>query len=110
MTRDVFARATQSILGRLGKDALLRGAPAGKAHIEHGVEVYERTGDHEGAFARSVATIESVYGPASGDVLVILGSSDGSYTGDPIATYKVQSLVSDSGYAVRRVVLPVAIS
>lgn len=102
MARDPFARATKSILGRLGKDALLRGAPAGKVHIEHGVEVYERTDNGEAVLMRSVATIDKQYAPKHGDDLVMLDEN-----GDPVAVYKVQALHQDNGYSVRRVVLPV---
>lgn len=108
MARDPFARATKSILRRLGKDALLRGAPAGNVYIEHNVQVYERNNDGEAMMARSVAHIEKAYAPARDDQLVMLTSADGSHCGDPEAVYKVQALVSDDGYMMRRVVLPVA--
>jgi hypothetical protein len=106
MMRDPFARAAKSILGRLGKDALLRGAQAGKVHIEHGVEVYERHQDGESVFQRSIATIDKQFAPKHGDELVILASSDGSYSGAPEVTYRVQNQYQDNGYTVRRIVLP----
>lgn len=101
MTRDVFARATTSVLRRLGKDARLRGAPAGKVHVEHDVELYERASDGEALVRRSVATIEKQYAPKRGDVLELLDTE-----GAVIATYSVQGLHSDNGYAERRVVMP----
>jgi hypothetical protein len=103
MARDPFARATQSVLRRLGKDALLRGAPAGKVHVEHGVEMYERGGDvGEAAVHRSVATIEKQFAPKNGDALVLLDEA-----GAQVEAYSVQGLFKDDGYAVRRIVMAV---
>ena len=99
--RDPFARATKSILGKLGKDAFLRGAPAGKVNIEHGVEVYERNGDGEAVFARSVATIGKEFAPKQGDTLVMLNES-----GVPtVPTYELGRLHADSGYTARYILI-----
>lgn len=103
MTRDTFARATQSILRRLGKDALLRGAAAGKVHIEHGVDVYESTPEGQAVFSRSIATVEKQYEPKHGDALVLLDAA-----GAPLESYVVQGLHKDNGYAVQRIVIPAA--
>lgn len=100
--RDPFARATKSILGRIGKDALLRGEPAGKVNVEHGVEVYERHGDGEAIFTRSIATIESTYLPKQGDTLELFDDQ-----GAPIGTYTLGRLHQDNGYSRRYVALPV---
>lgn len=102
MLRDPFARATKGILRRLGKDALLRGAPAGRVNIEHGVEVYERNDMGESVFQRAVATIESQYAPKQGDVLELFEDD-----GTPILPkYRIERLYQDGGAFVRRVVLP----
>lgn len=100
--RDPFARAMKSVLSMLGQDALLRGAPAGKVNIEHGVEVFEKNHDGESLFARSVATISKEYAPRRGDTLTML-DTDGNVT----ATYRVEGLFNDSGPNVRHIVLPV---
>lgn len=109
--RDPFKRATESILNRLGQDALLRGAPAGRVNIEHGVEVY---GDPVGSntiysenastvFPASVATIQKQFAPRRGDALALFEDD-----GTPILpTYTVGKLVQDNGHTVRYVVLPV---
>lgn len=101
--RDPFARATKSILSVIGKDALLRGAPASKVNIEHGVEVYEKHNDGESLFLRSVATFEKSAAPKRGDELVILDED-----GNPAARWRVEGLFADNGYNVRYVVLPLA--
>jgi len=102
--RDPFARATKSILGLLGKDAFLRGAPAGKVNIEHGVEVYEDTANGQAVLTRSVATIEKIYAPAAGDPLHLVDEE-----GAPIApNYKLGRLVQDNGFSARYVAIPVA--
>lgn len=100
--RDVFALASRSVLRLLGKDALLRGVSAGKVNIEHGVEVYEQTGDHQAVFARSIATISKQYEPKQGDQLVMLDDQ-----GAPAATYKLGRLFADNGHNVRYVVIEV---
>lgn len=100
--RDPFARATQSILALMGKDALLRGAPAGKVNIEHGVEVYEKHNTGESLFSRSVATFDKVYAPKRGDTLEILDDAGGV-----TARYRVEGLFNDNGYTLRHVVLPI---
>jgi hypothetical protein len=102
--RDPFARAMKSVLSTLGQDALLRGMPAGKVNIEHGVEVFEKNGDGEAMFARSVATIDKIYAPRRGDTLQIL-DTDGNET----ARYRVEGLFADNGFTVRHIVLPVAV-
>lgn len=103
MARDPFARATQSVLRHTGKDALLRGEPAGKVDIEHGVEVYERHGDGEATFSRTVATIDTAYSPKSGDELVILDAAS-----NPVQTYKLGRLVREDGYTKAHVAIPVS--
>lgn len=101
--RDPFARATKSILGLLGKDAFLRGVPAGKVNIEHGVEVYEDTVNGQAVFPRSVATIEKTYTPAAGDILYQVDEE-----GAPILpSYKLGRLVQDNGFSARYVAIPV---
>lgn len=104
MPRDPFARAMKSVLSLLGKDALLRGAPAGKVNVEHGVEVYEKNAEGESLFSRSVATFEKQYAPKRGDSLALL---DGD--GNVIETYRVEGLFADNGFNVRFVVLPTQI-
>lgn len=99
--RDPFARATQSILGLLGKDALLRGAPAGKVNLEHGVEVYEKHNEGESVFTRTVATIDKSFMPKRGDPLTILDE-----LGAVVANYRIEGVYADNGYTVRHVVLP----
>ena len=99
MARDPFARATKSILRHLGKDALLRGAPAGRVSIEHGVQVYE--GD--AVFTRSVATIEKQYAPARGDALALF-EDDGTAI---LPTYKIDAMHADDGYSRQFYVLEV---
>lgn len=100
--RDPFARAIKSVLSILGRDALLRGAPAGNVNVEHGVEVYEKNHDGESLFSRSVATIEKQYAPKRGDALVLL-NDDGSV----FETYRVEGLFADTGYTMRHVVTKV---
>lgn len=104
MPRDPFARASQSVLRRLGKDALLRGAPAGRVHVEHNVEAYERHNDGEARVLRSVATVEKQYDPKHGDALVLLDDA-----GAPLEAYTVQGLFEDNGYTVRRIVMKAAL-
>lgn len=100
--RDPFARATKSILAVLGKDALLRGDPAGKVNIEHGVEVFERNQDGEAVFSRSVATISSTYTPVNGDILQMLDDD-----GAPVEPrYKLDRLLVDNGFTKRYVLVP----
>ena len=98
--RDPFARATSSVRRLLGTDALLRGAPAGKVHIEHGVEVYEQVGDHDAAFSRSIATIDKALAPKSGDTLQMLDEN-----GVVTATYQIGRFFADNGYNVRHMVV-----
>jgi hypothetical protein len=101
--RDPFARATQSVLSLLGRDALLRGAPAGKVNVEHGVEVYEKNEDGESLFSRSVASFDKTrVVPKRGDTLELL---DGE--GNVVEKYRVEGLFSDNGFMVRHVVLKV---
>lgn len=97
--RDPFARATSSVRRLLGTDALLRGAPAGKVHIEHGVEVYEQVGDHDAAFSRSIATIDKTKSPKQGDSLQMLDEN-----GLVTASYIVGRFFADNGYNVRYLV------
>jgi hypothetical protein len=97
--RDPFARAMKSVLSLLGRDALLRGAPAGKVNVEHGVEVYERNTDGEALFARSVATVLKEFAPRRGDILQILDDA-----GNVVETYRIEGLFADTGVTVRHVV------
>lgn len=99
--RDPFARAMKSVLSTLGKDAFLRGMPAGKVNLEHGVEVYEKNSDGEAIFSRTIATFDKEYQPRRGDVLQML-DTDGNVT----ATYRVEGLFADNGFTVRHIVMP----
>lgn len=100
--RDPFARVTKSVLSLLGRDAFLRGMPAGKVNVEHGVEVYEKNDDGESLFSRSVATIDKVYAPKRGDSLQLQDAD-----GNVVESYRVEGLYADNGYTVRHVVTKV---
>lgn len=100
--RDPFARAAKTVLASIGKDGLLRGAPAGKVHVEQGVEVYERNHEGEAVFSRSIATFEKQYAPKRGDALDLLDDQ-----GTVVASYKLDRVFEDNGFCVRHIVLPV---
>lgn len=91
-----FAQMTESILAALGEDALLRGVPAGRVNIEHGVQVY---GDNGAMFERSIATIDKQFAPKKGDALVL------NPTGTP-TYWTLDGLFGDNNYSARYVVLP----
>src|SRR5437763_16931489 len=97
--RDPFARAAKSVLSLLGQGAFLNGTPAGNVNVEHGVEVYEKNAEGESMFSRSVATIEKMRGPRRGDTLELV-DADGNVT----ATYRVETMIGDTGYTVRHIV------
>ena len=93
----VFARASRRILDKLGEDASLRGAPAGKVNLEHGVELNAGmlgTADDNYVLRYSIATISVEYAPRVGDTLV-----------HPDGTFRLDRLVTDDGYLRRYVVV-----
>lgn len=95
-----FVRATKRVLGRLGEDSLLRGEPAGKVNIEHGVQFEGYDGER--ATARGdvvgqldVATILNIYNPKIGDLLQ-----------HPDGNYRLDLLIEDNGQSRRYIVMP----
>lgn len=102
--RDILIRAQNRILSLTGEDALLRGVTAGKVNVQDGVEVYEKNGDGESLFLRSVATMQKALAPKRGDILVLLNPD-----ATPRKAYRIEGLHSDNGFSVRHVVLPVVL-
>lgn len=95
-----FVRASKRVLGRLGEDALLRGAPCGKVNIEHGVQFEGFDGERAASrgdvtMQRDVATIHKDYNPRIGDVLQ-----------HPDGVFRLDALVEDDGQTRRFVVAP----
>lgn len=76
----------------MGQDAFLRGVPAGKVNVEHGVALQDPDTGH--ITQRDVATILLQYAPRRGDVLVHSGS-----------TYMLDRLLEDNGVTRRFVVV-----
>lgn len=88
-----FRRMNNSVLSRLGEDAVLRGelrTPPLKINVEHNVEI-ATAGLHEDAiYLRSVATIPKEADPKAGDSLE-----------HPDGFYILDSLLSDNGASMR---------
>lgn len=98
MTLGVFARATARVLGRIGEDALLRGAPAGRVNLERNVMLSPGmlgTAEDNHVVSADVATIAATYAPATGDVLA-----------HPDGTFTLDRKIDSNGYAVRFIVVP----
>lgn len=98
MVEGVLARASRRVLGQYGKDALLRGAPAGKVALLRDVEnapgrLDDANDNH--ALSIQVAVIESRYEPKVRDVLV-----------HPDGTYRLDRKIEDTGYVRHFVVSP----
>lgn len=96
-----FVRATKRVLRRLGEDALLRGVPCGKVNVEHGVQFEGYDGDRASsrgdvALQRDVATIDNIYLPRIGDLLV-----------HPDGSYRLDALLEDNGQSRRFVLVPI---
>jgi hypothetical protein len=83
-----FARATSSILARLGEDAVLRGTVNCKAHIDRDVQMTDREGNV--FVATQVVTISKAHAPVADDSLVV-GSE----------TFVLETMIDDNGYSVR---------
>jgi hypothetical protein len=100
MAISAFSRAARRVLARLGEDSFLRGAPAGKVDIEHGVQFTGYDGGYatahgDVAYVRSVATILSSYNPKVGDALV-----------HPDGGFVLDVLVDEDGYSRRYTLRP----
>lgn len=98
-TRDFVARATQRVLSRFGKDALLRGGPAGRAVVM--TDLANPAGRLDDANDNAVTTIK----------IGIIGSEFDPRTGDlfehPDGTFRLDRKVEDTGY-VRHFILVAA--
>lgn len=105
MTARVFSRLTDRVLARLGRDAILRGAPAVpklRVAIEHGVEVQGTYG--EAVSEKVIATMPKGAAPKVGDTLVIGDTVGGVFTA--AEWYRIDSPpFADNGYSVRVVLL-----
>ena len=68
-----FARATSSILSRLGEDAVLRGTVNCKAHLDYDVTMTDREGNM--FVANTLVTISKTHSPVPDDTLTV-GTQD----------------------------------
>lgn len=97
MTLAYKARAEERLLAKQGEEALLRGAPAGKVFIAHGVEMSKgdpgRSDDNHIVHV-SICTILSQYASKTGDILV-----------HPDGTFRLDRLFKDSGYTRKHIVV-----
>lgn len=89
---DPFRRVAESILARMGRDALLRGIVLCKVPLEHGVEIVGEYG--QVVALRTVATIDKALLPYPKDTLAIDG-----------VNYTLDGLIADNGYTVRYTLL-----
>lgn len=67
-----ISRAMKAGLAKVGEPSLLRGVPAGKVSIQHGVQIVignRSTEDDNFVGVFTVASIDSIYAPATGDLL-----------------------------------------
>lgn len=91
-----FERLAESVLNRLGQDALLISGVTStpcKANIENGVQV---AGAYDDAvYNRDVATLKKSLGAKVGDILQ-----------HPHGNYKLDGLLLDNGYTVRFTLQP----
>lgn len=102
MTTAIFGRMTESVLGLLGEDALLRDTVPCKINLEHGVQL---TGiDGERAAARGdlvvnsdVATIAKRHEPKGGDTFVFQAGS-GPHAG---TRWRLETMLEDNGFSRR---------
>lgn len=83
-----LARATSSVLSRLGENAVLRSTVNCKAHIERDVQMTDREGNM--FVATQVATISNVHAPVADDALSIGSES-----------FVLETLIDDNGYSSR---------
>ena len=102
MTTAIFGRMTESVLGLLGEDALLRDTVPCKINLEHGVQL---TGiDGERAAARGdlvvnsdVATIAKRHDPKGGDKITFSAGS-GPHAG---TRWRLETMLEDNGFSRR---------
>lgn len=97
MALGFMARASQRVLDKLGEDALLRGAPAGKVNVEREVELNAgmlKTAEDNYVLRYTVATIDAQYLPKVGDMLE-----------HPDGTFRLDRRVEDNGYNQRFIVV-----
>lgn len=83
-----LARATSSVLSRLGEDAVLRGTVNCKAHIERDVQMTDREGNM--FVATQVATISNTHVPIADQTLAVGAES-----------FVLETLIDDNGYSSR---------
>lgn len=83
-----LARATNSVLSRLGENAVLRGTVSCKAHIDRDVQMTDREGNM--FVATHVATVSNAHAPVADQTLVV-GSE----------TFVLETLIDDNGYSSR---------
>lgn len=91
-----FERLAQSVLRRLGQDALLLQGSASipcRANVERGVQVMGAYDD--AVFVRDVATLESSLGAKVGDELR-----------HPMGNFVLDGLLADNGYTQRFTLQP----
>lgn len=83
-----LARATSSVLSRLGENAVLRSTVNCKAHIERDVQMTDREGNM--FVATQVVTISNVHAPVADQTLAIGAES-----------FVLETLIDDNGYSSR---------
>lgn len=83
-----LARATSSVLSRLGENAVLRSTVNCKAHIERDVQMTDREGNM--FVATQVVTISNAHAPVADDGLSIGSES-----------FVLETLIDDNGYSSR---------
>ena len=99
------ARAALRVLSRMGQDALLRGAPAGKVHIARNVALFPgiiNTADDNPMVRYTVASIDQSLTPKVGNTLSIGALVDGVFV--PEANFVLDRLVQNNGYVSRWIV------
>lgn len=83
-----LARATNSVLSRLGEDAVLRSTVACKAHVDRDVQMNDREGNIY--VATHVITVSNSHSPVPEDTLSVGTDS-----------YVLETLIDDNGYSSR---------
>lgn len=99
------ARASQRVLSRLGEDALLDGAPAGKANIARQVEIAPGIGDtadDNHVLRFDIATLSKSYNPRVGKTLQVFDRDGAEVEGSP---FVLDRMVGDNGFNMQFIVV-----
>ena len=91
MAIEAFQRLTDSLLARLGEEAVLRGDTPTRVNVQHRVEVVGEFG--EMVLDKQVATLPLSAAPMEGDTLTVGAKS-----------YVLDAYIDGNGYSVRHAI------